>query len=242
MRSIIGEVFRYAIATGRALNDPTFSLRGALIAPTVRHRSAILDPKEVGGLLRAIDGYDSLEVRAALQLLILFMARPGELRKAEWTEFNFEEKFWTVPKMRMKTRVEHRVPLCRQAIVILEKLNTSSGDGARLFPSYRVKNKTMSEATMNAALKRLGYTSEEVQPHGFRTTASSILNESGKFSSDAIERALSHKDKDKIRGIYARCSYWDERVRMSQYWADYLDTLRTGAKVIRLADVAIKIS
>jgi len=232
LRAVIGEVFRYAIATARAENDPTFALRGALQAPQVKHRAAILDPKGVGELLRAIDSYDSLDIRAALRLLILNMTRPSELRLAQWSEIDFEKAVWCIPAGRMKMRQEHRVPLSRQAIEILKGRQTLSGGAALVFPSYRGKDRPMSEATMNAALKRLGYASDQVQPHGFRTIASSLLNESGKFSPDAIERALSHKDKDKIRGTYSRGSYWEERVRMAQYWADYLDTLRTGAKVI----------
>ena len=232
MRSVVGEVFRYAIATGRAENDPTFALRGALTAPTVKHRAAILEPKAVGALLRAIDSYDSLDVRAALQLLILTMSRPSELRLAQWSEFDLDAAIWIIPAGRMKMRQEHRAPLSIQAVNILKSLKILSGEGALVFPSYRGRDRPMSEATMNAALKRLGYSSDEVQPHGFRTIASSLLNESGKFSPDAIERALSHKDKDKIRGTYARGSFWDERVKMAQYWADYLDTLRTGAKIV----------
>ena len=237
MRSVIGEVFRYAIQTARAENDPTFALRGALTAPVVKHRAAILDPKGVGGLLRAIDTYDSLDVRAALQLLILTMTRPGELRLAEWTEFDFDRSIWSIPLGRMKNRLEHRVPISRQATDILKSLQNLSSESRLVFPSYRGKDRPMSEATMNAALKRLGYSSEQVQPHGFRSTASTLLNESGKFSPDSIERALSHKDKDVIRGIYARGTYWDERVRMAQYWADYLDTLRTGATIIPFGEV-----
>ena len=232
MCSTIGEVFRYAVVTGRATNDPTFALRGALTAPQVKHRAAILEPKGVGELLRAIESYDSLDVRAALQLLILNMTRPSELRLAQWPEFDFDKAAWLIPASRMKTRQEHRVPLAKQSIEILTKLKALSGNGDFVFPSYRAKNRPLSEGTMNAALKRLGYSSEQVQPHGFRTTASSLLNESGKFSPDAIERALSHKDKDAIRGIYSRGAFWDERIRMAQYWADYLDTLREGGKVI----------
>ncbi|MBV1701713.1 MAG: tyrosine-type recombinase/integrase [Hyphomicrobiales bacterium] len=234
MRSTIGEVFRFAIQTGRAQNDPTSALRGALIAPTVKHRSAILDPKGVGALLRAIEGYDSPDVRAALQLLLMTMTRPGELRLAQWSEFDFVNAVWIIPSGRMKMRQEHRVPLSRQALALLQGLKSTSGDASLLFPSYRGQGRPMSEATMNAALKRLGYSSEQVQPHGFRTIASSLLNESNKFSPDAIERALSHKDRDTIRGTYSRGAYWDERVRMAQYWADHIDSLKAGGEVIFL--------
>lgn len=239
MRSVIGEVFRFAIQSDRAENDPTFALRGALIAPIVRHRAAIIEPQAVGELLRAIESYDTPSVRWALELLMLTMKRPGELRLSQWSEFDFDKCIWIIPRGRMKARDEHRLPLPRQVVERFRSLKQISGDSALVFPSFRGIGRPMSEATMNAALKRLGYSSEQVQPHGFRTTASSILNESGLFSSDAIERALSHKDKDAIRGIYARGSYWDERVRMAQYWADYLDKLREGGKVIPFTSAAV---
>lgn len=238
MRSTIGEVFRYAIQTNRAKDDPTLVLRGALTAPTVKHRAAILDPKGVGGLLRAIDSYDSLDVRAALQLLILNMTRPSELRLALWREFDLEKATWIIPAGRMKMRDEHRIPLSRQALDILKGLQKLSGSGELVFPSYRAKDRPMSEATMNAALKRLGYSSDQVQPHGFRVIGSSLLNESGKFSPDAIERAQSRKVSGEIRSIYNRGGYWDERVRMAQYWADYLDTLRVGAQIVQFGKAA----
>ena len=232
MRSVIGEVFRFAIQSDRAENDPTSALRGALIAPIVKHRAAIIEPQAVGELLRAIESYDTPSVRWALELLMLTMKRPGELRLAQWREFDFDKCIWIIPAGRMKARDEHRLPLSRQVVDRFKNLKELSGESTLVFPSFRGIGRPMSEATMNAALKRLGYSSEQVQPHGFRTTASSMLNETGEFSSDAIERALSHKDKDAIRGIYARGSYWDERVRMAQYWADKLDTLREGGKVI----------
>lgn len=233
LRSVIGQVFRYAIAAGRVANDPTSALRGALATPRPKSRSAITDPKRLGGLLRAIDGYDGQPAtRAALQLMALLFQRPGELRFAEWPEFDLDEAVWLIPAGRMKMRREHAVPLPSQALVILQDFRELSGRGALLFPSLRSATRPMSEVTMNAALRRMGYDKTEMTPHGFRATASTLLNESGKWSADAIERALAHQEQNAVRRAYARGEHWDERVRMAQWWADHLDVLRTGAKVI----------
>ncbi len=235
LRGIIGEVFRYAIATGRATTDPTYSLRGALTAPTVKHRAAITDPAALGGLLRAIDGFDGQpSTKAALQLMPLLFPRPGELRLAEWAEFDLDVAIWVIPAARTKMRREHRVPLPPQAVGILRTLHTITGDGRLVFPGTRVVVRPISENTMNAALRRLGYSADEMTSHGFRASASSLLNESGKWTADAIERALAHQDEDAIRRAYARGQHWAERVQMMAWWADHLDTLKTGAKVIAL--------
>ncbi len=237
LRGIIGEVFRYAIATARAVADPTYSLRGALTAPIVKHRAAITNPAALGGLLRAIDGYDGQSsTKAALQLMPLLFPRPGELRLAEWSEFDVDGALWIIPASRTKMRKEHRVPLPPQAVGILRALRPITGHGRLVFPGTRVAVRPISENTLNAALRRLGYSPDEMTAHGFRASASSLLNESGKWTPDAIERALAHQDEDAVRRAYARGQHWNERVQMMAWWADHLDTLRTGAKVIPLTN------
>lgn len=236
LRSTIGSVFRYAIATTRAENDPSVALRGALITPKVTHRAAITDPKALGGLLRAVDGFDGQPTtRAALQLLALLFPRPGELRAAEWSEIDFEKAIWTIPAERAKMRREHRIPLPRQAIAILRRLEELTGDGALLFPSVRSAHRCMSENTLNAAMRRMGYSKEEVTAHGFRATASTLLNESGKWAPDVIERQLAHIDADEVRRAYARADYWDERVRMMAWWAGFLDKAKADGNVVPLS-------
>lgn len=230
LRSIVGQVFRYAIATQRAKDDPTIALRGALTPPVVRSRAAVTERKAFGALLRAVDGYEGGPLtRCALKLMALLFPRPGELRLAEWREFDIDQAVWTVPAGRMKMRRPHAVPLPEQAIAILEELRSISGSGTFVFPSVRSAKRPMSENTMNAALRRLGYTVDQATSHGFRASASTLLNESGLWSPDAIERALAHEEEDKARRAYARGQYWDERIRMSQWWADHLDLLRTPA-------------
>lgn len=227
LRSKIGSVFRYAIATARAESDPTFALRGALITPKVQHRAAITDPKGLGALLRAVDDFQGQTVtQAALQLLILLFPRPGELRSATWAEFDLSAAVWTIPAVRMKMRRPHRVPLSRQALEILGALKELTGRSEHIFPCIRTVRRAMSENTMNAALRRIGYSKDEVTAHGFRATASTLLNESGKWNSDAIERQLAHIDTNEVRRAYARGEHWDERVSMMQWWADQLDCFR----------------
>lgn len=240
LRSAIGEVFRYAIATARATNDPTFALRGALTAPTVKHRAAITDAKGMGGLMRAIETCDGQPTtKSALKLMAMLFPRPGELRMATWGEFDLGTALWTIPASRTKMRKEHRVPLPRQALAVLEALKPFTGQdgakGALVFPGLRSAKRPISENTLNAALRRMGYGQEEMTAHGFRAAASTLLNESGKFSPDAIERALAHQDADAVRRAYARGEHWQERVAMNQWWADHLDALRDGAKIIPLA-------
>lgn len=240
LRSVIGTVFRYAIASGRAENNPSAHLKGALTARQPKNRAAITEPAKVGALLRAIDGFfGQPTTKAALKLLALVFTRPGELRLAEWQEFDFENAVWTIPAGRMKMRREHRVPLARQAIEILRELQTFTGDGRFLFPGTRSALRPISDGTLIAALRRLGYDKDEVCPHGFRATASTLLNESRKFSPDAIERALAHEDEDEVRKAYHRSAYWDERVLMAQWWADHLDVLRKGADVVPFPKTSI---
>ncbi len=236
LRSTIGSVFRYAIATARADNDPTFALRGALTTPKVKPRAAVTDPKAVGALLRSVWAYDGQPAtKAALQLMAYLFPRPGELRLAEWPEFDLEAGVWSIPAHRMKMRRPHKVPLPSQAIAILMQLREITGYGRLVFPSVRSLQRPISDNTLNAALRRLGYSQDEATAHGFRATASTLLNESGLWHADAIERQLAHEDADSIRRAYARAEFWDERVRMMRWWADKLDALREGAKVIRLA-------
>jgi integrase len=227
LRSTIGSVFRYAIATARAQNDPTFALQGALTTPTVTPRAAITEPKAFGAMLRAIDAFDGQPAtRAALQLMALLFPRPGELRAAEWSEFDFDKAVWTIPAGRMKMRRPHQSPLSRQAIEVLRDLEVITGRSALLFPGIRTPKRPISDNTLNAALRRLGYGKDEATAHGFRATASSLLNECGKWHSDAIERQLAHVENNDVRRAYARGEYWQERVEMMQWWADYLVKLR----------------
>ena len=227
LRAIIGQVFRYAIATGRAENDPSGALRGAIASPVVKHRAAIIEPQAFGALLRAIAGYEGApETKAALELLALTFVRPGELRAAEWSEFDLANALWSIPPDRMKMKRPHRVPLAPQAFAILERLRALTGGGKYLFPSVRSADRCMSENTLNAALRRLGYGSDEMSAHGFRAAASSMLNESGQWNADAIERQLAHVDNDSVRRAYARADFWDERVRMMASWAQCLVDLR----------------
>ncbi|TRL35042.1 tyrosine-type recombinase/integrase [Rhizobium straminoryzae] len=221
VRSTVGQIFRYAIATARTDNDPTFGLKGALTAPTVSHRAAVTDKKAFGGLLRAIWAYEGMpETRMALQLMVLLYPRPGELRQAQWSEIDFEKAIWTLPASRMKMRREHRKPLSQPALAILEELRSLTGHGKFLFPAVTLPMRTMSENTMNSALRRMGFTQQEATSHGFRASASSLLNESGKWSPDAIEAELAHMGADEVRKAYHRALYWEERVKMADWWAE----------------------
>lgn len=228
LRSTCSQVFRYAIATNRAERDPTTDLRGALTSPKVQHRAAVTEPKAIGALLRAIDGFEGQPTTlAALKLAPLVFVRPGELRKAEWSEFNVEIAEWRIPEAKMKMRRSHRVPLARQTIAILKDLREFTGRGRYLFPSVRTSQRPMSENTLNAALRRLGYSKEEATTHGFRSTAAVRLNEMGRWNADAIERQLAHQEANSVRRAYTHAAeYWSERCDMMQVWADYLDGLR----------------
>lgn len=233
LRAAVGAVFRYAIATGRAEIDPTQALRGALIRPTVSHRAAVTDAKELGALLRAIDDFEGqATTKAALRLLAILFPRPGELRRSEWVEFDLDAAVWTIPAARAKMRREHRIPLPRQALEILRELRDLNSGGKFVFPSVRTVLRPISENTLNAALRRLGYTKDEATSHGFRATASTLLNESGLWSADAIERQLAHVERNAVRRAYARGEHWDERVKMLRWWADHLDTVRLGGEVV----------
>ncbi len=233
MRSVIGEVFRLAVATSRATIDPTPSLKGALTTPSVTHRAAITRPIEFGGLLRAIAGYDGdPPTVAALELMALLFPRPGELRFAEWREFDLENAVWEIPAEKMKMRRPHQIPLPPRAITILTNLKALTGRGKFVFPSLRSTVRPMSENTINAALRRMGYAQDKMTGHGFRAAASSMLNECGLWNPDAIERQLAHVDNDSVRRAYARAEFWDERVRMMNWWADKCAALRDGGEIV----------
>jgi integrase len=236
LRSTCGAVFRYAIATARAERDPSADLHGALTAPKVTHRAAIIEPNAIGGLLRAIDGYGGYRVvRAALQLAPLVFVRPGELRRAEWREFDFDAAEWRIPADKMKMRRPHRVPLSRQALAILQEMRSITGHSRLLFPSVLSATQPISENTLNAALRRLGFGSDEMTAHGFRAMAATRLSEMDRWSPDTIERQLAHQEQNATRRAYTHgAEYWFERVAMMQTWADYLDELRLAGKVIPL--------
>jgi len=225
INQICGQIFRYAIATGRAERDIAADLRGALPPTRVKHHSSITEPKQVGELIRAINSYGGSFVTAvALKLSPLLFVRPGELRQAEWDEIDFENREWRIPAEKMKMREVHIVPLCTQAIRLLNELKALTGKGKYLFPSNRTVTRPMSNNTINASLRRLGYTKEEMTAHGFRSMASTILNEQG-WNRDAIERQLAHSEKDGIRAAYNYAQYLTERKEMMQWWADYLEKL-----------------
>jgi integrase len=228
-----GQVFRYAVLEGKAASDPTAALRKALKAPKGKHHAAITDPAKMGELLRAIDGFTGQYVTlAALKLAPLVFVRPGELRQAEWSEFDLDGAIWRIPGERMKMKAAHLVPLSAQAVAILRDLYALTGVARFVFPGLRTATRPMSENTINAALRRLGYTGDEMTGHGFRSMAATRLNEMG-WNADAIERQLAHAESNKVREAYTHAAqYLDERTRMMQAWADYLDGLRTGANVV----------
>jgi len=234
IRSTCSQVFRYAIATARANRDICADLRGALVTPRTNHRAAITTPTEASGLLRAIEDYDGHHLtQIALRLLPHLFVRPGELRWAEWSEFDFDKRVWTIPDHKMKMRRPHAVPLSRQALSIIEEIEHDASYSDFLFPSLRSVERPMSDNTINAALRRLGFSKDQMTGHGFRAMAATLLNEMGSWNPDAIERQLAHADGNSIRRAYARGQYWDERVRMMQHWSDYLDQLREGATILR---------
>jgi integrase len=220
-----GQVFRYAIATGRAERDVSADLRGALSPVVESHHASITDPKAIGALLRSIEGYEgSLVTKCALRLAALVFVRPGELRKAEWAEFDLDKAEWRIPASRMKMREVHIVPLATQAVATVKELQALTGHGRYVFPGARTNGRPMSENTVNAALRRLGYAKDEMTGHGFRSMASTLLNEQG-WSRDAIERQLAHGERNNVRAAYNFAEYLPERRRMMQAWADYLDAL-----------------
>ncbi|MBI5785186.1 MAG: tyrosine-type recombinase/integrase [Rhodocyclales bacterium] len=238
--AMCGRVFRYAVAHGLADRDPSrdVSLRDVLPAQVVEHHASLTDPAAVGGLLRAIDGYEGSAVtRHALRLAALVFVRPGELRHAEWSEFDTDRAEWRIPAAKMKMGEKHVVPLSAQAMAVLDDLRPLTGDGSYLFPSERTRDRPMSENTVNAALRRLGYTTDEMCGHGFRSTASTLLHEMG-YQHAVIERQLAHAERNKVAAAYNFAEYLPERRKMMSEWADYLDQLRAGAKVIPIKTAA----
>ena len=223
-----GRVFRYAVATGRAERDITRDLLGALAPVVERHHASIVEPQAVGTLLRDIDGYaGSFVTRCALRLAPLVFVRPGELRMAEWSEFNLDEGEWRIPAVRMKMRAPHFVPLSTQAVEILRELHPLTGDGKFVFPGEGNHHRPRSNNTVNAALRRLGYSKREMTGHGSRSMASTLLNEKG-WHPDAIERQLAHQEQNEIRAAYNYAKHLPERKQMMQAWADYLARLRNS--------------
>jgi integrase len=235
---VCGRIFRYAVATGRASGDPSRDLRGAIPPATEEHLASITDPKEFGELLRTIESYrGSIVVRAALRLAPLVFVRPGELRAAEWGEINFETNEWRIRPERMKMRVQHIVPLSRQAVEILRELRPLTGAGRFVFPSARSAKRPLSDNALLAALRRMGFAQGSVTVHGFRSTASTILNEQG-WNRDAIERQLAHGERDAVRAAYNNAQYLVDRRSMMQAWGDYLDLLRAGTTLVKSNGVA----
>ena len=226
VRGICSLFFRYAVATSRAERDPAADLKGAITNRIPKPRAAITTPDEVGALMRAIDGFaGTYTVKCALQMCALTFCRPGEVRTAEWTEFDFKENLWRIPGNKMKMRMDHLVPLSRQALDILEELRQLTGSGKYLFPSIRTIERPISDMTLIAGLRRMGFEKDEMSAHGFRAMASTLLNEQG-YSADVIEKQLAHSPINKIRGIYNRAEYLPERRKMMQAWADYLVELQ----------------
>ena len=230
VKQICGQIFRYAIATGRTERDPAADLKGALPPAKSKSMASILDPKGVGGLLRTIDDYKgSIVTQCALQLGVLSFVRPGELRHAEWEEINLEAAEWRIPAEKMKMKSPHIVPLSKQAVSVLKKIQPLTGQARYVFPSERTNSRPMSENTVNAALRRMGYTKDELTGHGFRSMASTLLHEKG-WRSEVIERQLAHQERTKVKAAYNHAEHLPERKRMMQAWADYLDRMKEDEK------------
>ena len=225
--NLASRVFDHAILLGMCKYNPVGNITKTLATPIVKHRPALLDKKEIGGLLRAIDDYQgSFSTKQAMKLLPHVFVRPGELRFAEWSEFDLNKKIWTIPAQRMKMKSTHIVPLTRQSLKILQVLKLLKTNSNYLFPSVRSAKRPMSENTLNTSLRIMGYAQEEMCAHGFRSIASTLLNESGKFRPDVIERQLAHAERNKVRAAYHRAEYLDERIEMMQWWSNYLDDLK----------------
>ncbi len=227
-KRVAGQVLRYAVATGRAERDTSQDLKGALIIKRAQHRAAITKPEELRGVLIAMDDYNGTpEVKAALQLTPMLFQRPGEIRHMEWAEIDWAQEHWEIPAEKMKMRLPHIVPLSRQSLVILRSLQPLTGYGRYVFPSARRGGRPLSENGVRTALRTLGYTNEQVTPHGFRATARTILDEVLGFRVDYIEQQLAHAVKDANGRAYNRTKHLPERKQMMQAWADYLDQLKT---------------
>lgn len=222
-----GQIMRYAIATGRATRNPVPDLKGALTPAPERHFAAITDPNKVGGLLRACDSYEgTIVVKCALRLAPLVFLRPGELRQAEWSEFDLGARQWNIPAERMKMRLQHIVPLSAQAVTILRELQPLTGKGRYVFPGARSPKRPMSDNAILAALRRMGFAKDVMSGHGFRAMARTILDEVLHFRPDYIEHQLAHAVHDPNGRAYNRTAHLAERRQMMQAWADYLDELK----------------
>ena len=228
-RQLASLIFRYAIATGRAERDPTADLKGALKNKKVKHYAAITDPVGVGRLLRDIQHYEGRPVvKAALELSALLFQRPGEIRQMKWEEINWRESRWEIPAAKMKMDRDHIVPLSRQAIAVLERVEPFTGRFMYVFPNERSRTRAMSDNGIRSALRTLGYTNDDMTPHGFRAMARTLLDEELRFRPDWIEQQLAHRVSDPLGRSYNRTAFIDERTKMMQVWADYLDDLRDG--------------
>ena len=235
LRGTCNQIFSYAIACGKAEFNPAAGLVGTIAPVKHKHMAAPVDPKDVAPLLRAIDSFSgSFVVKCALQLAPMLFVRPGELRKAEWSEFDLEGGQWNIPGHKMKMRLPHLVPLSRQALEILKELHPLTGNGKYLFPCRRSALQPMSDNTINASLRRLGFDKDEITAHGFRAMARTMLHEILHFTPDAIEAQLAHAVPDRLGRAYNRTQFILERKKMMQTWADYLDGLKSVAKVIPL--------
>ena len=238
--NLMGRIFRHAVGHGLCARDPSrdIDLRDILPVVNVRHHASLTDPKEVGALLRAIDGFTgAFTTRCAQRLAPLVFVRPGELRHAEWTESDFVKAEWRIPAAKMKMKEQHVVPLSHQAIAILREIQSLTGSRRYVFPSERTSERPMSENSVNAALRRLGYAKEGMTGHGFRSMASTLLHELG-WPHAVIERQLAHGERNKVSASYNFAEYLPERRKMMQAWSDYLDKLKTGAEVIPINRVA----
>jgi len=230
VRALCGRIWRYAIGTGRCRRDISADLRDALPPAATKSYGAIIDPRQVGELLRRIDAYEGQPtVKCALKLAPLVFVRPGELRAAEWAEFDLDSETpeWRIRAERMKMKEAHIVPLSRQAVAILREVEKHSGGGRLVFPSMRGAHRPMSENTINVALRAMGYTGDVQTGHGFRTLASTLLNELGQ-DGDVIELQLAHRPRNQVRAVYNRATKLEARRTLMQFWADHLDRLRAN--------------
>lgn len=233
LRGTCNKIFAYAIASGKGDSNPAAALQGTIKPLKHKHMAAPVEPKEVTALLRAIDGFTgTFVVKCALQLAPMLFVRPGELRKAEWAEFDLDAALWSIPAEKMKMRQAHLVPLSPQAVAILKELHALTGNGKYVFPSLRSPLLPMSENTINASLRRMGFDKDEITGHGFRAMARTMLHEILHFTPDAIEAQLAHAVPDRLGRAYNRTTHLPERKRMMNTWADYLDGLKAGAQVI----------
>ncbi|CAG4883732.1 Putative protein IntB [Georgfuchsia toluolica] len=238
VHNVCGRIFRYAVGHGLTSRDPSrdIELRDILPPENVHHHASVTDPKAVGGLLRAIEEFTgAFTTRCALRLAPLLFVRPGELRHAEWVEIDYEKSEWRIPAGKMKMKEQHIVPLSAQATAILKEIQPVTGHGRYVFPSERGGGRPMSDNTINAALRRMGYTKEEMTGHGFRSMASTLLHELG-LPHAVIERQLAHGERNKVSAAYNFAEYLPERRKMMQQWADYLDGLKSGAKIISISE------